>query len=42
MRAGAWSSDQADFIIDNNGSLDAAIGRFIALLRELASQTASL
>jgi phosphonate metabolism protein PhnN/1,5-bisphosphokinase (PRPP-forming) len=42
MRAGAWSSDQADLIIDNNGPLDAAIGRFIALLRELAGQTASL
>jgi ribose 1,5-bisphosphokinase len=42
VRASAWSSDRVNFIIDNNGPLDAAIDRFIALLRELAGQTASL
>jgi ribose 1,5-bisphosphokinase len=41
-RAGALSPDQADFTIDNDGPLDMAIDRFIAVLRELAGQAASL
>jgi ribose 1,5-bisphosphokinase len=42
MRAGALAPDQADFLIDNDGPLDMAIDRFIAVLRELAGQAASL
>jgi phosphonate metabolism protein PhnN/1,5-bisphosphokinase (PRPP-forming) len=42
MRAGAPTPDQADFLIDNDGPLDTAVDRFIALLRDLTGQTASL
>jgi ribose 1,5-bisphosphokinase len=33
-RPGALSLDQADFIIDNDGPLTAAVDRFVALLRQ--------
>jgi ribose 1,5-bisphosphokinase len=32
-RAGAWSLDQADAVIDNDGALDEAVARLVALLR---------
>jgi len=40
-RTGALASGEADFIIDNNGPLDAAIGRFVAVLRRTIGQRAS-
>jgi phosphonate metabolism protein PhnN/1,5-bisphosphokinase (PRPP-forming) len=41
-RAGALPFDQADIIIENDGPLGMAVDRFIAVLRDLAGQTASL
>lgn len=40
-RAGAWSPDQADVVIDNDGALEEAVARFVALLREVAAQPSS-
>jgi len=37
-RAGALAPDQADFVIDNNGSLEAAVARFVEILRGLIAQ----
>jgi ribose 1,5-bisphosphokinase len=37
-RAGAISPDQADFVINNDGPLEAAVARFTALLRQIADQ----
>jgi ribose 1,5-bisphosphokinase len=40
-RGTALSPDQADFVIDNDGSLDAAIQRFVEVLRQLIDQPGS-
>jgi ribose 1,5-bisphosphokinase len=40
-RAAALSLDQADFIIDNDGSLDAAVERFAELLQRMIGHPAS-
>jgi len=40
-RAGALSSDLADFIIDNDGLLDTAIDRFVEVLRAIIDHPAS-
>ena len=41
-RTGALSPDQADFVVDNDGSLDAAIERFAELLRQMIDQPVNL
>ena len=38
-RAGALSSYDADFIVDNNGALATAVERFTAILRQILDQT---
>lgn len=40
-RSDAVSPVEADMVIDNDGALDAAIGRFVALLRRAIAQPAS-
>jgi phosphonate metabolism protein PhnN/1,5-bisphosphokinase (PRPP-forming) len=40
-RAAAWSPDRADAVIDNDGALDAAVARFVAVLRQVVAQPAS-
>jgi phosphonate metabolism protein PhnN/1,5-bisphosphokinase (PRPP-forming) len=41
QRAAAVSPSQPDFVIDNDGRLDKAIDRFVAILREAIAQPAS-
>jgi ribose 1,5-bisphosphokinase len=41
-RTGDLSPSPADFIIDNDGPLDAAIDRFVALLRQILDQPVNL
>jgi ribose 1,5-bisphosphokinase len=41
-RAGALSTDEAALVIDNDGPLDAAVERFVELLRRVVAQPASV